>query len=1066
MQISVIIAVYNRSSLLRDLLDHWRIVDKYTKYEYELIFSDDESSDQSVAILKECTDLPIRVLTNKHGGAAQARNHAYQYATGEIVLFTGDDIFPTPNFLNEHYESYLKNGENYATLGCIEWREGIEMNHLMKHITDIGCEQFGFVGMRPFEVIDFRHFYTSNVSVARSKLLQLDVLFSPAFKKYGFEDVDLGYRLHQLGVSIIYVPNALGYHDHIYNSVEKFCNRQLSAGEELNTLKRLHPEIGNEEIKFDIDEFYELYQSSYSVKKRIDFVGDLGRVTIRLLTLMTKLLEKGLRKKDSSKIRKLCSKFYSIIFSYYMYLGLAIGYADYKPSRKTSERFVLRYLFFGSSQVFYDRDNNFTEENSVKYHTAGEKKIKISLEVPSDSNGRIRFDPLDDRCKVKIRRADAVSLHSSRTPIRFEFNNAMHSAVNKYDFSSEIDPILISEMLPTDTSKVEIEFSLNYLMFKRSLSAARTSFRMTFKLLKKVIHYIAKKRNKYKVSVSYQLNSPSHSSEQRRRIWITLKSSSGQVPTLILNAYRESCILSPDIHVDVNFCTSSEYMEYIYEFTDSLHVIEKSQFANAALCLLEHNYDFIFISDGLSNFPLLHSINYKDSLIIKKSFGSCDNFIKNPDGIGRFLRIPGSKRTDQQIDLSLVCPSIQSSDGKNLFTKKQEPVEWNNSIIFASKQKVKPTIIVLPVFMAVGGVERNTIEIMERLQKDYEFIVVTFESHRTEQGSLYYQIAELDIKYFDFAEITSFETYLYLLEGLKNVYQPDLVWICNSSPWTMDNSSNIRRIFNNCPIVTQDVYDYEYGWIQYYDRPSIHSYDRFIAINQKIKEKFIHTYGLNPLDIDLVYSAVDTQKIAKASTEHFSREKTLRSYGLDPNKIYFAFVGRFTEQKQPLKMLELARYIVENYNNANFVMVGDGELAKEIEIEIAKTPIWKNRIHRISYIAEISKFIKSIDGLVIASIFEGLPIVTIEAMCVGTPILSTDVGDIALFVRDKEIGIISNSHDIKDLKAAFDTFYTNLGVYKQNAESRAKENIEFFSSERASLSMKHSFERAMSKYKQ
>ncbi|MGD5763666.1 hypothetical protein QUU53_22525, partial [Xanthomonas citri pv. citri] len=107
----------------------------------------------------------------------------------------------------------------------------------MKHITDIGCEQFGFVGMRPYEIVDFRHFYTSNVSVSRKKLQQLDQLFDTTFKKYGFEDVELGYRLHKVGVQIIYNPVALGFHDHIYDSVVKFCRRQHSAVEELNTFK-------------------------------------------------------------------------------------------------------------------------------------------------------------------------------------------------------------------------------------------------------------------------------------------------------------------------------------------------------------------------------------------------------------------------------------------------------------------------------------------------------------------------------------------------------------------------------------------------------------------------------------------------------------------------------------------------------------------------------------------------------------------------------------------------------------------------------------------------------------
>jgi glycosyltransferase involved in cell wall biosynthesis len=365
--------------------------------------------------------------------------------------------------------------------------------------------------------------------------------------------------------------------------------------------------------------------------------------------------------------------------------------------------------------------------------------------------------------------------------------------------------------------------------------------------------------------------------------------------------------------------------------------------------------------------------------------------------------------------------------------------------------------------MAVGGVEKNTIEIMNRIQDEFDFVVITFEPHRVEQGSLYSQVADKCLAYFDLAEISTFDHYIFNLEKLKEIYNPDLVWICNSSPWTMDNASNIRRVFNGVPIVVQDVYDYKYGWIEYYNRPAVHSYDRFIAINKKIESKFITSYGINPDDIDLVYSATDTKKIRTAINDNYSRPEILKSFNLDPDKLYFAFMGRFTEQKQPQKVFQLAQYITTRYENVDFVMVGDGEASADIERLIEGSGL-KSRIHRIKYISNVSEFIKAIDGLVMVSLFEGLPIVCIEAMCVGTPIFSTDVGDIALFVNENSNGVITKSHEIEDIKGDFDRFYADLSQYKENAINCTEQSLEFFSSERAAGLMKKSFEKAMRKY--
>lgn len=222
MDVSVIFATYNREDVLDRVFAAWRQVDLKTKYEYEIICSDDASSDNTVEIIKSASDLPIKLLQNEKGGAAKARNAALKIAKGKIVIFTGDDMFPEPDFVNQHFENYLKFGEKIATLGRIEWHPELDMNYLMYHITNIGCEQFGFIGLPAYQLIDYRHFYTSNISVPMSQLQALDQFFSTEFDKYGFEDIEFGYRLEKNGMKIYYDPDIVITHHHIYDSVKKF----------------------------------------------------------------------------------------------------------------------------------------------------------------------------------------------------------------------------------------------------------------------------------------------------------------------------------------------------------------------------------------------------------------------------------------------------------------------------------------------------------------------------------------------------------------------------------------------------------------------------------------------------------------------------------------------------------------------------------------------------------------------------------------------------------------------------------------------------------------------------
>ena len=144
MDVSVIFATHNRADVIGDVLNTWREVHKSTKYEYEIICSDDASDDETTTIIEQAVDLPITLIRNEKGGASKARNAALKVATGKIIIFTGDDIFPSVDFVNAHYENYLKYGAYIATLGRIEWHEDLKLNQLMYHITNVGCEQFGF----------------------------------------------------------------------------------------------------------------------------------------------------------------------------------------------------------------------------------------------------------------------------------------------------------------------------------------------------------------------------------------------------------------------------------------------------------------------------------------------------------------------------------------------------------------------------------------------------------------------------------------------------------------------------------------------------------------------------------------------------------------------------------------------------------------------------------------------------------------------------------------------------------------------------------------------------------
>ena len=463
MNVSVIIATYNRVDIVIELLKRWEDVKKASKYSFELIFSDDGSTDETIEVLKQNRELDIKILENKHSGASGARNTAISECIGEIILFTGDDIFPALDFVDKHYESYLKNGEDYATLGKLIWPDDINLSYLMHHITDVGYEQFSFPNLPAYSVVDFRHFYTSNISISQKKLLELDKFFDMTFDKYGFEDIELGYRLFKNGVKIFYNPDIIGEHYHIYNKVKKFCKRQKSAGETLITFYELHPEIDNyikigiEDLKQNKEDF--LAHNSLIKLKILNFIL---KVFLFFLLIFSEITEFVTNKFKFKILKKLCSFLLCRLFRIYFYIGVLDSLFKHDEDF-LKLKYIYLYKFFngGYLQIFYSEKEEFKEKNSKKRYLIGKKFEEFNFEIPNDVK-KIRFDPYNGYCKIKI-----IELNKNKKEKLTFRSNAKEKNEGNLNFLNTIDPIIILENELKKGDNINIHYEISYFYTKQ-----------------------------------------------------------------------------------------------------------------------------------------------------------------------------------------------------------------------------------------------------------------------------------------------------------------------------------------------------------------------------------------------------------------------------------------------------------------------------------------------------------------------------------------------------------------------------------------------------------------------
>jgi len=217
--LTVIIPTYNRhESLLRVLggLLHQRDVGAN---EFEVVLADDGSVDNTVEVVRdwaESVEMRVKLsFSAGNRGPAHARNRAIAISEGEILLMTGDDILPPPDFLSRHLRWHRAHPEDEsALLGCVVWPEDLPPTPFMRWMEGRG-RAFYFGYPEAAGAVSPDLFYTCNVSVKRALVSRCGG-FREDFSFASHEDLEMGVRLAETGgMRLYYDPDLKGIHAHI-----------------------------------------------------------------------------------------------------------------------------------------------------------------------------------------------------------------------------------------------------------------------------------------------------------------------------------------------------------------------------------------------------------------------------------------------------------------------------------------------------------------------------------------------------------------------------------------------------------------------------------------------------------------------------------------------------------------------------------------------------------------------------------------------------------------------------------------------------------------------------------
>jgi glycosyltransferase involved in cell wall biosynthesis len=166
---------------------------------YEVVLVNDGSPDDTPAVierLRPAARCAFTVVHQANAGLAKARNAGLARATGERVAFIDDDVLPTPVFAAEHLHSDQRHGD-VIVRGAV-----------------INTSSFDRLPPPVWSIVNYsgNYFWTSNVSVRRARLDRVGGRFDESFAEYGWEDIELGMRLRELGTRAVFNKLAVAFH--------------------------------------------------------------------------------------------------------------------------------------------------------------------------------------------------------------------------------------------------------------------------------------------------------------------------------------------------------------------------------------------------------------------------------------------------------------------------------------------------------------------------------------------------------------------------------------------------------------------------------------------------------------------------------------------------------------------------------------------------------------------------------------------------------------------------------------------------------------------------------------
>jgi len=214
---------------------------------------------------------------------------------------------------------------------------------------------------------------------------------------------------------------------------------------------------------------------------------------------------------------------------------------------------------------------------------------------------------------------------------------------------------------------------------------------------------------------------------------------------------------------------------------------------------------------------------------------------------------------------------------------------------------------------------------------------------------------------------------------------------------------------------------------------------RVIAVSTPIERRLTERDGVPPELVTLIPNAV-----IPASDEPSEAGDTVPDGWLDGALV--GVVARLQPEKGVANFLRAAACVSRIFPDARFLVVGDGPLREELS-GLARHLGVSERVRFLGYRTDSRALMRLMDVLVVPSLTEGSPLIVLEAMAAGVPVVASAVGGIPDQIGHGEAGILVPPSDPDALGEALGALLQDPAYARRLGEAGRRRTENEFSHE-------------------